>query len=138
MAATDQPYRNQKTLNIVFALSCVAMFLSVIWMLVDDYNKPFKAIQRDFRDVEETLGLATMVDNLPDPDDLEVARKEVARRRQELADERARLADTNKEILTERDKAYSQVQDIKANLDAQKSYRDIDVEHVGQTPNNSK
>src|SRR5438132_13917293 len=111
MAATCQPYRNQKTLNIVFALCCVAMFLSVIWMLVDDYNKPFKAIQRDFRDVEETLGLATMVDNLPDPDDLEVARKEVARRRQELADERARLTDTNKEILTERDKAYSQVQD---------------------------
>ena len=34
MAATDQTYRNQKTLDIVFAVSCVLMLLSMVWMFV--------------------------------------------------------------------------------------------------------
>ena len=55
MAATDQHYRNQKTLDIVFAVSCVLMLISTIWMLVQDYNREYKAIQREFRDVEATL-----------------------------------------------------------------------------------
>ena len=51
MAATDKPYRNQQTLNVVFAVSCVAMLLTTLWMLVDDYNREFKTVQRKFRDV---------------------------------------------------------------------------------------
>ena len=32
MAATDKTYRNQKTLDIVFAVSCILMLLSSFWM----------------------------------------------------------------------------------------------------------
>jgi hypothetical protein len=46
MAATDKTFRNQKTLNIVFGVTSLAMFLSVMLMMVQDYYKEFKPIQR--------------------------------------------------------------------------------------------
>jgi hypothetical protein len=52
MAATDQTYRNQKALDIVFAASSVALLLSMIWMFVQDYNREWKTEQREFRDVD--------------------------------------------------------------------------------------
>ena len=44
MAATDQNYRQQKTLDIVFAVSSILMLLSIFWMLWDDYNREFKGV----------------------------------------------------------------------------------------------
>src|SRR5262249_27175236 len=55
MAATDQTYRSQRMLDIVFAVSCVLMLVSVVWMFAQDYYRPWKVEQRDFRDVEEAL-----------------------------------------------------------------------------------
>ena len=52
MAATDKPYRNQYRLDIVFGVSCVALLLTTGWMMYADHNRPFKPIQRTFRDVE--------------------------------------------------------------------------------------
>ena len=52
MAATDQTYRNQKTLDVVFGVSCLLMLLSTMWMFVQDYDREYKPIQRKFRDVE--------------------------------------------------------------------------------------
>ncbi len=73
MAATDKPYRKQKTLDIVFAVSCLLMLLSVLWMLVADYNREFKAVQRSFRDVESVLNERQMLAQLPDPADVAAA-----------------------------------------------------------------
>ena len=61
MAATDQPYRNQKTLDIVFGVSCVLLLVSTGWMFCDDHNRPYKPIQRKFRDVEEELPSRSMM-----------------------------------------------------------------------------
>ena len=66
MAATDQTYRNQKTLDIVFAVSCVLMLVSVVWMFAQDYNREFKKVQRKFRDVDEALTERQLVEKLPD------------------------------------------------------------------------
>ena len=55
MAATDKPYRNQYRLDVVFGVSCVLLLLSVGWMMYDDHYKPWKRVQRSFRDVEEAL-----------------------------------------------------------------------------------
>src|SRR6266403_184143 len=55
MAASDQTYRNQKALHVVFAASSVVMLVTTGWMFWDDYNRPFKTEQRVFRDVEEEL-----------------------------------------------------------------------------------
>src|SRR5258708_1828632 len=71
MAATDQTYRNQKALDIVFAVSCLLMLASIVWMFVQDYNREFKKVQRDFRDVEEAVAERTMLAKLPNADDLQ-------------------------------------------------------------------
>ncbi len=55
MAATDQTYRNQKTLDVVFAVSCILMLIGTLWMFWQDYDRPFKHVQREFRDVEEAM-----------------------------------------------------------------------------------
>ena len=47
MAATDQFYRKQKTLDVVFAVSCILMLVCTVWMFWDDYNRPWKKDQRD-------------------------------------------------------------------------------------------
>ena len=52
MAATDQTYRNQHTLDIVFAVSRMLMLVSIVWMFWQDYFRAYKVEQRDFRDVE--------------------------------------------------------------------------------------
>src|SRR5439155_19873560 len=83
MAATDRPYRNQQTLNVVFAVSCVAMLLTTLWMLVDDYNREFKTVQRKFRDVEAQHSLALMLRNMPDTDKVKTASKALGEARDE-------------------------------------------------------
>ena len=55
MAATDQPYRSQRILDMVFAVTCIAMLLSLVWMFVQDFNREFKTVQREFRDVEAAM-----------------------------------------------------------------------------------
>src|SRR5437879_8666567 len=66
MAATDQHYRKQRVLDIVFAVSSILMLLSLFWMFWQDYNREFKHVQRKFRDVEDEVFLRTMVHSLPD------------------------------------------------------------------------
>ena len=48
MAATDKTLRDQRTLDIVFAVSNTLMLLSIVWMLWDDYAREYKADQRAF------------------------------------------------------------------------------------------
>lgn len=131
MAATDQHYRNQKALNVVFAVSCVAMFASVIWMMMDDYTREYKKVQRDFRDVEEGVSMNLMLDALPNQDDLEDARTGVNSAKDRLKEESEKLTSRRKELVVRRDKAYSRFSNIKADYDALKSRRDIAVDHVG-------
>lgn len=55
MAARDDFYRNQKTLDIIFSLSCLAMLASLIWMFMVDYDREYKSWQRKGREVEVAL-----------------------------------------------------------------------------------
>jgi hypothetical protein len=52
MAATDKTYRNQLTLDIVFAVTCILMLLSILYMLAVDYGKAWKTEQKAYREVE--------------------------------------------------------------------------------------
>src|SRR5262245_20738388 len=132
MAATDQHYRNQRTLNIVFALSSVAMFASVIWMMVDDYRKQWKRDQREFRNVEVGINLSLMLDNLPTEEELKESREAVADKRQAVEDKKAELTKIRKERLAERDVADAEYNAVKAYYDSRSSYRDQDVERYGE------
>src|SRR5262245_65315201 len=91
MAATDQNYRNQKTLDVVFGVSCVLMLLSILWMFWQDYNREYKAVQREFRDVEEAINEHMMLDKLPPKADVDEKRKAIR-------DARARLEKAREEV----------------------------------------
>ena len=45
MAATDQTYRDQKILDVVFGVSCALMLITTGWMFWQDYNRDWKAGQ---------------------------------------------------------------------------------------------
>ncbi len=52
MAARDDTYRNQRVLDIVFALSCIAMLAALVWMFWKDHYREYKDVQRRGREVE--------------------------------------------------------------------------------------
>jgi mono/diheme cytochrome c family protein len=94
MAATDKTYRNQKTLDIVFAATCALMLLSILWMLYDDYSRPFKTVQRKFRDVETGVFENAMLDRYPDENQLE----QIKEAEKEVDDARAALEKEKKNL----------------------------------------
>ena len=77
MAATDQTYRNQKALDIVFAVSCLLMLASIVWMFAQDYFREYKTEQREFRHVESALAQRIALQKLPDVDGFKAAKKAV-------------------------------------------------------------
>jgi len=52
MPASEEPYRRQPTLHLVFAISSIAMLLSTVWMVMADHLRPWKEVQREFQSVE--------------------------------------------------------------------------------------
>jgi hypothetical protein len=52
MPATEQTWRNLKTMHVVFGVSSLALLGTTIWMLVADHNKPWREPQLQFRTAE--------------------------------------------------------------------------------------
>jgi mono/diheme cytochrome c family protein len=122
MAATDQHYRNQKTLDIVFAVSCVLMLVTTIWMFVQDYNREFKKVQRDFRDVEAIANERQMLDRLPNAEKVEEKLKTVDDARKAYKDAQDKLAQAARNLQAKRDKQDDRTRTLKADFDAKTSY----------------
>src|SRR5206468_6334018 len=89
MAASDQTFRSQTRLHVVFAVSSVAMLASTAWMFWDDYNRPYKKEQRTFYDVEEELAKRAVLNAAP----TESERQTVVRAEEAVAHARAVLKD---------------------------------------------
>jgi mono/diheme cytochrome c family protein len=121
MAATDQHYRNQKTLDVVFGVSCLLMLISVIWMFVQDYNREFKKIQREFRDVEAALNERAMLNRLPSKDEVDARLKAVDAARAALTAVRDTVAKDARAIQAKRDTQNARAQSLKADFDAKAS-----------------
>src|ERR1700678_2523708 len=85
MAAIDQTYRKQRVLDVVFAVSCLALLGSVLGMWVRDYNRDWKRAQRLFRDVESVRNERALLEAVPEDvedfhrleDDVRLAREVV-------------------------------------------------------------
>ncbi len=58
MPATEQTWRNQKVMHVIFGVSGIAMLVTTIWMLAVDHNREWKPIQRKFRDIESWFATA--------------------------------------------------------------------------------
>ena len=52
MPATEATWRDLKLMHVVFGVSSAVMLAATIWMLADDHNRPWKAYQRQFQDIE--------------------------------------------------------------------------------------
>src|SRR5262245_24976951 len=136
MAASDQTYRKQRTLHVVFALSSLAMLVTTVWMFWDDYNRPFKKEQKLFRQVEEELARRSALDAAPDDDALN---KAVAAER-DLAKVRTirRLARDKAETELGKQRAIqfdleTSFANKKADFDSLMSFFNIEVEQHGPT-----
>lgn len=134
MAATDQTYRNLKALDIVFAVSCVLMLISIVWMFAQDYNREFKKIQRKFRDVDEALTERQLVERLPDRTKVEEAAKEREDAVKELKQVRDESAKTLRPLLRDKAQREADYQDIKAKFDSVSSLYNLAVEKRDEAP----
>ncbi len=132
MAATDKPHRNQKTLDKVFAISCILMLASVIWMLVADYNREYKNAARLFRDVESVVNERQMLAALPDQAEVAALREDEQASSKALEDKKAEVAPEMTRITALRDMAIAKRQSIKADRDSIESIRNQERDAVDQ------
>ena len=136
MAATDQTYRSQRALDIFFAVSCLLMLASIVWMFVADYNREWKTEQREFRDVESALAQRIALDKLPSVADFKAAKKAVEdeRKKRYSEDNQRKVAEWDQkrnEILPAKERSEQRYQSIKADLDSRTSFYDLAVEEHG-------
>ncbi len=122
MAATDQHYRNQKALDVVFGVSCLLMLISTIWMFVQDYNREFKKVQREFRDVEAALNERAMLARLPSEAEANARLEAVKNARTELEQVRDKVAKEARAIQARRDTQDARTRSLQADFNAKSSY----------------
>ncbi len=137
MAATDQPYRNQYALDVVFGVSSILMLVSLIWMFVQDYNREFKTEQRPFRDVEAAMAQKIASDLIPSHAEIvaatqavEDAKKGLEANKDEVRQFRQQVA----KLLPDKEKSEAKFQGIKAQLESRMSFYDLEVDKNGQSP----
>jgi len=131
MAATDAFYRNQKTLNAVFAATSVLMLVTVVWMFADDFNRGYKKDQRVFRTVEEEMNKRAVLALAPDAGkekEIVASEAEVVRARQ-LVDRLKPLVNAEvAQLLPKKTATETRLQNTKADYDSAISYFNIAVE----------
>ena len=64
MPANEQTWRDTKLMHVVFGVSSVVMLITTVWMMADDHNRPWKDIQRTFRDLPDLRGHLPMLDGV--------------------------------------------------------------------------
>ena len=135
MAATDQNYRSQRILDIVFAVSCVLMLASLVWMFVDDYNRDFKKVQKQFRTVDDTLTVRGMLEKLPDVEKVTAASELVAAKRAAVTKIKNEDEAAYRALYTAKAKQEAKYQSIKADYDSYVSLWNIETDKAGDTSN---
>jgi cbb3-type cytochrome oxidase cytochrome c subunit len=134
MAASDKPYRSQSMLDTVFGVTSLLMLVSVIAMLVQDYNREYKPEQRVFRDVETAMAQRQALDSLPSAEEMQKADAAVAANRETRTSKDSEIKEYRAKARAEMpklDRANAAYQDIKADLESVMSFYNIEVEHNG-------
>jgi cbb3-type cytochrome oxidase cytochrome c subunit len=128
MAASDKPFRNQRSVDIVFAVSNILMLLSCIWMLWDDYAREYKTEQRAFREVEVAMAQQAALASIPSLDEFKAAEAKVAealearkKKLKELDESDAAL----KKLQPQKERAEARYQFAKADVDSKVSFLNI-------------
>jgi mono/diheme cytochrome c family protein len=137
MAATDQTYRSQRTLDVVFGVSCILMLASLVWMFAQDYFREYKVEIRDFRDVEEALADRELVRKVPDQSKVAAAEEAVKQARAERDQIKAKLEKDAKDKGVKKTRDEARAQEIKAEYDSKVSLYNIEVEKRNAADPNS-
>ncbi len=66
MPATEQTWRNLKTMHVVFAASSLAMLFATIAMLTSDHNREWKPIQQTERAIETWMAESRIIEQKTD------------------------------------------------------------------------
>jgi cbb3-type cytochrome oxidase cytochrome c subunit len=132
MAATDQTYRSQRTLDIVFAVSCILMLLGTLWMFWQDYDRQFKHVQREFRDVEEAMNEYQMLTALPSQEQVAEARRKVSEAKKNYDTAHDKVRGKERELMAQHDLTDNTYRSIKADFDSKTSLYNIAIEHLGK------
>ena len=107
-------------LNKIFALCSIALLLGTLWMVWDDYTRPWKRIQREFRSIaaaktEEALKQAEQGIDRAEMEkiqqELEVAGAGLARREKEHEAILARIARADREVYV-KDRDYKNTKSV--------------------------
>ena len=53
MPANEETYRSPRGLHVAFAISSVAMTVTIVWMILADHLRPWKETQRQFHYIED-------------------------------------------------------------------------------------
>src|SRR5262245_5060011 len=129
MAATDQNYRSQRALDIVFGVTCLLMLISVIGMFAQDQYRDWKVEQRKFRDVESALADRGALRALPNEEEVKEA-EEAVRQASEKIDknELDRIDRQLAQLLPKSVKAEAAYNAVKADFDSASSLYNIAVD----------
>ena len=132
----DRHY-NFTTTNMVFAWSSLALLAVTAWMIVDDYNKPWKRYQSEFRD-RERQDLATAAEQERQGlNQEEIARveQEIVAQEAALAQQRGQVDALDGEIADLKDREYetdAEFRKTKALMDTAKYQLDLAIQHSGE------
>lgn len=132
MAASDKPFHNQRTLDIVYAVSCVLMLLSIVWMLWQDYAREYKTEQRAFREVEVALAQRSALEQVPSEEEFKQAEEQLNEARNFRKEKETDLIAAKDKLIQLRplkETAEARYQGVKARVDSITSFRNIALEH---------
>jgi len=133
----QERHYNIKTLNVIFALSSVALFLCILWLFADDYTREWKEYQLQFKTLEvektrvkldkESLQLSNNQEYQNLLNEVEEAEKKVAAN---CPDEN--LDKSIEDLQTKDDITQQQYKFTKAELDAAKYRYETALAHHGE------
>jgi mono/diheme cytochrome c family protein len=133
MAATDQTYRNQRILDIVFAASCVLMLVAIIGMFSQDFFQEWKHDQNTFNDADEAMDLLAALHDQPSKEEVDQAEARVKEEREKLqTEEKKKELKDARDLVDEkrpaRVKTEATYNDVKATYDSKVSLYNIAME----------
>src|SRR5947209_16414027 len=100
MPATEETYRSQRALHVVFAISSIGLLLATVWMIMADHLRPWKTVQREFQDVETA----------------KLARSEQEKLKEQQDKSQRELDQIDREIAQARENARKNYRQIRAKL----------------------
>ena len=133
MPAREETYRSQTGLHVVFAISSIAMALTIVWMIMADHLRPWKETQREFHFIEDAKLR------------VEQEKKQEELNKQQLADLDAKIEAAGKSgeenskqirqketelkgIVGEFERVDTETRFLKAELDSQRSEYDLKID----------